>query len=194
MKRSKKLQRSTYPDMSTRMSGSCDFDWKTGSRAWRTEDEIRALGPKLLQYIEEHKDVISLEEAFPEINCCEDSYREYEEKYPKLTWFRKSALVILANRRERGMVYLKYGMRDAPLMYMQGHYRKSWRDEQILRAKLKEQGEERPGIIKLGEDIDGNRTRNRLGGKNAVARLPEADIQSPVGGSEPNDGGEIQDV
>jgi hypothetical protein len=109
----------------------------TGDEQRRRPSDIIGIGATMLAWLQQNPEALCVEEFLEAFGMPEMSYYRYVEKFPKLADHHRAALMLLANRRERGMVYLKYGMRDKPLMFVHGYYRKYWREEEKRQSDLK---------------------------------------------------------
>jgi len=125
----KKLHPNTDKALTSKKYSDYVWGYGIGETHWKTKDEIIAWGPQLIDWLKTNNEAICIEEWIENRGILECDYYKYVAKYPELKKYHEVALTLLANRRERGMVYLKYGMRDIPLMKVHGRYRKTWADE-----------------------------------------------------------------
>lgn len=105
---------------------------------WRkNKDQIVSMGLDLLAWIKKNPRAIKIEQWCAEYGIPRSSYYKFKDENPELAAHHENALMLLANRREEGMVYIDKGMRDRPLMWIHGKYDPDWRSEQKIQSELK---------------------------------------------------------
>lgn len=130
------------------------YDYPGGrEKRWYSEEEVRSIAGRMLEYYKTNPRAIKIDQFLGKEDIYRKTWERWTEKYEWLRDIKEQIFLLIANRREEGMVFLDSGQRENPNLKVMHKYDPEWIEIDKYHAELKAQA-----AIKAAQEAAGQGT------------------------------------
>lgn len=104
---------------------------------WYSENEVRAISERMLLYFKTNPKAIKINQFLGKEDIYRNTWDRWAEKYEWLREMKEQMFLLIANRREEGMVFLEDGQRETANLKVMHRYDPEWIEIDRYHAELK---------------------------------------------------------